>query len=319
VNPEEPSFVGVDVAKEWLDVAVWPSGERWRVAYDERELEALVTRLQELPAALVVLEASGGLELRLLSVLGAAPLPVARVNPRQVRDFARATGQLAKTDRLDAEVLARFAAQVRPAVRALPSPEVEALRALVTRRRQLVGMLTAEQQRLARAEATPASVRSQLEVHIGWLREQLRGLDDELRSVLHASAGWRARDDRLRSVPGVGPVVSATLLAELPELGTLGRKQIAALVGVAPFNRDSGRLRGRRTTWGGRASVRSALYMATLVATRCNPVIRAQYERLVAAGKLKKVALVACMRKLLVILNAIVRHQSTWSPELAPA
>ena len=309
-------FVGIDVSKEQLDVAVWPAADVRQVAYDQPGMDALVAYLGALGPQLVVVEASGGLEAELLATLGAAGLPVARMNPRQVRDFARASGQLAKTDRIDAQLLARFAGQLRPVVRPLPSPETRTLALLVARRRQLLEMLVAEQRRQVGTYELPAAVREQLTVHIGWLRAQLDGLDVQLRRAVQESPLWRERDDLLRSVPGVGPVLAVTLLAEVPELGSIGRKQVAALVGVAPLNRDSGRLRGRRTTWGGRATVRRVLYMGALVATRHNPVVRALYARLLAAGKPRKVALVACMHKLLVILNAIARTRSPWSPEV---
>lgn len=317
MTAEEERFVGVDVSKERLDVAVWPTGESWTVANDERGVAALVERVLALPAELVVLEATGGWEALLLAALVVQQLPVVRANPRQVRYFARASGRLAKTDRLDAELLACFAARVRPELRPLPDAETESLSALLTRRRQLVEMLTAERQRLgAPARTVQASVRGRLQAHIAWLRAQLGDLDEELQDTVRSRPLWRERDDLLRSVPGVGPVLSATLLGELPELGRLDRRQVAALVGVAPLNRDSGTLRGRRSVWGGRAPVRAALYMGTLVATRFNPVIRSHYRRLLAAGKPKKLALVACMRKLLVILNAILHTGTPWSPEL---
>jgi transposase len=233
-----------------------------------------------------------------------------------VRDFAKALGQLAKTDVLDAQVLAHFAEAVRPAVRPLPDAATQALAALVTRRRQWVEMLVAEENR---RRSAPVAIRADIQAHIVWLRKRLTDLDQELGQVLRSSPLWREREDVLRSVPGIGPTVTATLLAELPELGALGRKQIAALVGVAPLNRDSGTLRGKRTVWGGRATVRAALSMATLVATRRNPVIRALYARLLAAGKLKKVALTACMRKLLVILNALLKHRTRWAPSSSVA
>ena len=232
------------------------------------------------------------------------------VNPRQVRDFAKAVGKLAKTDAIDAQVLAHFADAVRPVVRPLPDAATQALSALVTRRRQLVEMLTAEENRLK--TATPA-IRGDIQEHIAWLRKRLKGVDKELSQAVRTSSLWREQEDLLRSVPGIGPVVSVTLLADLPELGTLGRKQIAALVGLAPLNRDSGTMRGKRTIWGGRATVRAALYMGALVGSRCNPVLRALYTRLVAAGKTKKLALTACMRKLLIILNAMLKHSTTWA------
>lgn len=315
---ETARYVGVDVAKATLDIAEWPGDtEPWQVANDAVGWAALVGRLSDAPPAGIVLEATGGLETALVGELAAAGLPVRVVNPRQVRDFARATGQLAKTDRLDARVLARFAAAVRPEVRPLPDAATRALRALVTRRQQLQGMLSAEQNRLA---TTPAPLRARLEVHLAWLRQEIAALDRELDQTIRGSDLWRDQAQRLRTVPGVGPVLSSVLLAEVPELGRLDRKQIAALVGVAPLARDSGTLRGKRTCWGGRTRVRGVLYMAILSATRHNPVIRAFYQRLLAAGKLKKVAQVACMHKLLLILNAMVRTQSSWqpTPELAP-
>lgn len=312
-------FVGVDVSKATLDVAVWPEGRGWQVSHDRLGMEGLVEQLREMRPRLVVLEATGGLELELIAALGSAGLAVVRANPRQVRDFARAMGRLAKTDALDATVLAQFAAQVQPEVRPLPDAELGELAALVTRRRQLIEMLIAEEHRLLGPRPLPRAVREQLGAHISWLRAQVAGLDDEIRTVVRASLLWRERDDLLRSVPGVGRVLSATLLAELPELGRLGRRAVSALVGVAPLNRDSGTLRGRRTTWGGRAHVRAVLYMAALTATRHNPIVRALYARLLAAGKPRKVALVACMRKLLLILNAIARSGRPWDPQFAAA
>lgn len=307
-----PCFVGIDVAKARLDVAVRPAEEAWAAPNDEAGIEAVVDRLRALAPTLVVLEATGGLEVPLAAALAAAALPVAVVNPRQVRDFAKAVGQLAKTDALDAALLARFAEAVRPPVRAVPDAEAQALSALLARRRQTIAMLVAEQQRLG--TALPA-VRPRVERHIAWLREELADVDAELARAIRASPAWREADDLLRSVPGVGPVLATTLVADLPELGRLDRKAIAALVGVAPLACESGILRGRRVVWGGRARVRAALYMGTLVAVRHNPVIRALYERLLAAGKPTKVALVACMHKLLTILNAILRHRKPWRPD----
>ena len=301
--------VGIDVAKDRLDVAQRPGTEGWRVNNDQGGIAELVARLRALRPALVVLEATGGIELPLVGALAAAGLPVVVVNPRQVREFARATGRLAKTDAIDAQVLAQFAEAVRPALRPLPDAATQELSSLVTRRRQVIEMLTAEKNRL---RTTAPAVRDHIKGHILWLERSLSDLDRELEQAIHSSDIWRAQDDLLQSAPGVGPVLSTTLLAELPELGTLNRKEIAALVGVAPLNRDSGTLRGRRTVWGGRSQVRAALYMAALVATRFNPVIRAFYQRLEAAGKPKKVALTACMRKLLTILNAKMCHQTPW-------
>jgi transposase len=314
---DRPVSVGIDVAKRWLDVAVEPGVEGWRVPYDEVGLAALLERLGALRPARVVLEASGGLEAPLAAALADAGLPVAVLNPRQVRDFARAVGRLAKTDALDARVLARFAEAVRPEPRPLPDEQARALRALVARRRQLVEMLSAEQNRRQQA-ALPESVRRQLGEHVAWLRRQLADTDGDLKRAVEASPLWRERDDLLRGVPGVGPVLSATLLAELPELGALGRKPLAALVGLAPLNRDSGAVRGTRATWGGRAAVRAALYMGALAAVRCNPPIRALYRRLVAAGKPKKLALVAAMHKLLRVLNAIAASAQPWQAAATP-
>jgi transposase len=260
----------------------------------------------------VILEATGGFELPLVGALLAAGLPVTVVNPRQVRDFARATGQLAKTDAIDARVLAHFGEAVRPELRPLPNEATRELAALVARRRQLIEMLTAEKNRLRLAAR---AVRRDIEQHIRWLERRLSDLDGNLAQQVRSSPNWRARDDLLQSVPGIGPVSSVTLLAQLPELGRLNRKEIAALVGVAPLNRDSGTLRGRRRVWGGRRHVRATLYMATLVATRCNPTIRSFYTRLLAAGKPKKLALTASMRKLLITLNAMLRNNVPWQPD----
>jgi transposase len=311
--PPTPVTVGIDVAKAHLDIATRPAGEHWQVANDEAGIAALVARLRPLAPALVVLEASGGWERPAAAALAAAGLPVAVVNPRQVRDFAKAVGQLAKTDALDAHLLARFAEAVRPAPRPLPDAQAQALTALVARRRQVLAMLTAERQRLGTARPP---VRARVQAHIAFLEAELADLDDELGRTLRASPIWRETEELLRSVPGVGPVVALTLVAEVPELGTLGRKQIGALVGLAPLACDSGALRGKRVVWGGRARVRAVLYMAALVAIRHNPVIKAFYDRLVAAGKPKMVALTAAMHKLLTILNAIVRQRTPWN---APA
>ena len=304
-----PTYVGIDVAKTQVDIAVRPSGQRWVISYDESGVGTLVAQMEDLDPALVLLEATGGLELPLVAALAAAGLPVVVVNPRQVRDFARATGKLAKTDALDAAVLAHFADAVRPSVRPLRDAETQVLNSLMARRRQLVTMLVSEKNRLGTAIS---AVRPRIEAHIAWLEEELSDLDEGLRQTLRQSPVWREKDDLLRSVPGVGEQLSITLLAHLPELGTLNRRQVAALVGVAPFNRDSGTLRGKRAVWGGRSRVRGALYMGTLSATRCNPVIRDFYQRLLATGKPKKVALVACMRKMLVILNAMVKTGQPW-------
>jgi transposase len=270
----------------------------------------LVKRLAASKAALVVLEATAGMEMPVVAALAAAGLPVVAVNPRNAREFARATGRLAKTDIIDAHVLAQFGEALKPPLRPLPDAATQELNALVTRRHQLVEMITAEKNRLA--QAVTKAVRASIREHIRWLERRLADIDQDLAGSIRQTPVWREKDELLRSVQGVGPVLSTTLLAGLPELGALGRKQIAALVGVAPLNRDSGRHRGKRMIWGGRARVREALYMGTLVATRFNPVIRAFYQRLLAAGKPKKVALTACMRKLLTILNAMARHDTPW-------
>ena len=304
-------YVGIDVSKTRLDVAVRPSGGLSHVTYDAAGITTVVTQLSQKQPIRIVVEATGGLERPLVRALVAAALPVIVVNPRQVRDFAKATGQLAKTDALDAQVLARFAEVIHPSLRALPDPQTQELAALLARRRQVLAMQRAEQNRLDRA---PVRVQNRIEVHLHWLGDELARRDEELDDQIQQSPMWRAREDLLQSVPGIGPVMCRTVLAELPELGLLNRKQIAALVGVAPFNRDSGRRRGHRTIWCGRAPVRTALYMATLVATRWNPVIRPFYQRLRDAGKAPKVALVAAMRKLLTILNAMLHHGTPWRP-----
>ena len=313
-----PVFVGIDVSKAYLDVAARPGPALGRLTNDEPGIAQLLEQLLVLRPPLIVLEATGGLEGPVTAALAAAGLAVAVVNPRQVRDFAKATGHLAKTDALDAQMLAHFAAVIQPVPRALPDAERQALAALLTRRRQVLEMLVAEQQRLGTASL---ALRPRIETHIAWLRQERDELDRELRQQIRQSPSWRADDDLLQSVPGVGPVLATTLIADLPELGQLDRKQIAALAGVAPFNCESGILRGRRIIWGGRGQVRAALWMGTLVAVQHNPLIRAFYARLLAAGKPKKVALTACMHKLLTILNALLRHRTRWDSarSLAPA
>ena len=307
-------FVGLDVSKAHVDVAVWPSGEQWQVERTPEGISSLAERLQEVGPVLIVLEATGGLEVEVLVGLTAAALPVIAVNPRQVRDFAKAIGRLAKTDQLDARVLARFGEAVRPTPRPLPDDATRELQALVARRRQLVEMAVAEQNRLQRA---PAVLRPNIKEHLAWLRAQGEELDRQLKARIQASPLWREKDQLLQSAKGVGPGLSFILMADLAELGQLNRREIAALVGVAPFNCDSGKFRGKRTIWGGRAPVRAVLYMATLAATRSNPAIRAFYHRLLQAGKPKKVALIACMRKLLLILNAMVKTNQPWQPSYA--
>ena len=306
--------VGIDVAKARLDVAVQPTGTTWTVPRARGGLRRLQGQLEALRPTRIVLEASGGYERAVVAALSAAGLPVVVVNPRQTRDFARAHGILAKTDRLDARVLARFAAAVRPPLRPQPSAAVQDLQLLSRRRRQLVADRAAEQQRRRHDRA---------HLDLGFdplaaaLTAALAQVDRQLAALVQAEPALRARAAWLQSIPGIGPVTAAVLLAEVPELGTCSRQQVAALVGVAPFNRDSGAWRGRRSCWGGRAQVRAALSMAALTATRVNPTLRACYQRLIAAGKPPKVALVACMRKLLVLCNALCKSQTTWDPTMA--
>ena len=318
IMEQEVTYVGIDVAKAQVDVAIRPTNDRWEIPRDEAGIRKLVSQMKTLEPVMVLMEASGGLELPLVAALAAEAVPVVVVNPRQVRDFARATGKLAKTDALDAAVLAHFAEAVRPPVRPLRDAETQVLNSMAARRHQVMTMLVSEKNRLS--AATTVAVRPRIEAHIAWLERELDDLDEGLRQTLRQSPVWREKDDLLRTVPGVGEQLSLTLLAYLPELGTLDRRKIAALVGVAPFNRDSGTLRGKRTVWGGRARVRAALYMGALVASRFNPVIQDFYQRLLAAGKPKKLALTACMRKLLVILNSMLKHGSPWrdlSPQVA--
>jgi transposase len=316
ITPTAPMFIGIDVSKAHLDLAVRPSGDRWQVDNTAEGIAELVTQLSSRSPTLIVMEATGGWETQVAASLATAGLAVAVVNPRQVRDFAKSLGRLAKTDKIDALILARFAEAVRPEVRALPDAQTQQLQAVLVRRRQLIEMLVAEKNRLA---LTHPSMGPRLEEHIAWLEAELEELDQHLHDQLHASPLWREKEDLLRSVKGVGPVTATTLLAELPELGQLNRKQIAALVGVAPYNCDSGQMHGKRAIWGGRATVRTCLYMAALSASQHNVIIKAFYERLIQAGKKKKVALVACMRKLITILNAMVRSGKKWQPSLAAA
>jgi len=304
-------FVGIDVAKADLVVAIQPPGERWVVANDDAGVTQLVRRLRRLAPALVVLEATGGYERAAVAALAAVRMAVVVANPRQVRDFARATGQLAKTDAIDADTLALFAERIRPEPRPVPDDAARTLDGLLTRRRQVLDMLGAERNRLT--HALPA-IRRDITQHIRWLERRVDDVDQDLDRTIRSSPVWRAQENLLRSTPGVGPVVSRTLIGDLPELGALTRKQIAALVGVAPLARDSGTLTGRRLVWGGRAPVRAALYMAALVASRHNPAIQTFYQRLLRAGKPKKLALTACARKLLTILNAMMRTQTPWRP-----
>jgi len=311
-----PLFVGIDVAKATLDIAVRPTAETWSASNDATGIDALVLRLGALAPTLIVLEATGGSQGPLVAALVAAALPVVVVNPRHIRAFAQAVGILATTDRMDARVIAHCAEAVQPAPRPLPDAETQELRALLVRRRQLVEMVSAAR---ARLDTVPPRIQDASQAHIAWLTTQVAGLDDALTRASQTHPVWQAKDDGLQSIPGVGPVLARTMLGQVPEWGTLGPKPLAALIGVAPFNRDSGTLRGRRPVYGGRAEVRAVLYMGALVATRHNPVIKTFYERLLAAGKAKKVALTACMHKLLTIMNAMVRDLKPWQPQEVPS
>jgi transposase len=306
-------YVGIDVSKATLDVAVFPSGDTWTNAHNDSEIEQLTTRLGQLQPKLIVLEATGGLEMDVVASLAAAPLPVFVVNPRQMRHFAKGLGLLAKTDKLDAYAIARFGEAVKPSPRPLPDKQTQELNALITRRRQVIGMQTAEKNRL---ETASEVVQESIQTHLAWLKQELDALNHDLDRRVRESPAWCAKDALLQSVPGVGDVTSYSLIACLPELGLLNRKQIAALVGVAPRNHDSGAFRNRRFICGGRADIRAVLYMAVMSASRFNPVIKAFYQRLVTAGKPNKVARVACMHKLLTILNAMVKNNTSWQPSL---
>ena len=304
------TFIGIDVSNNWLDVATRPATKQLRVANDEQGIAEIITRFGEDEVKLVVVEATGGLESPLVATLTVGGLPVAVVNPKHVRDFAKAIGRLAKTDAIDAEVLAHFAEAVKPKITEVADEKAQQLSALLARRQQLIQMLTAEKNRLKRAVRP---VQGHLKAHIAYLEQELKDVDSELgEAIIKGSPLWQEKESLLRSVPGIGPVSSITLLSGLPELGKLTGKEIASLVGVAPLNRDSGSFRGRRKVWGGRRKVRQSLYMAALVASRTNPVIKAFYDRLVGSGKDKKVALTACMRKLLIILNSMVRKGTYW-------
>jgi transposase len=317
-NQRQALYVGIDVSKRTLDACLLPegtrtttTGESFVVSNDQVGIDELIGRLQEGARSpeLVVLEATGRYERLCATSIAATGIPVAIVNPRQARDFAKAIGRLAKTDRIDAFVLARFAEAVGPAPSVIPDEEAQALQHILARRRQILEMLVAEKNRL---QVAPRTLHKRIRVHIEWLEKELSRIDGDLDEAIEESAAFKENEALLRSVPGVGPVLARTLLAELPELGKLPYKRLCALVGIAPFNRDSGQGRGKREVWGGRAAVRAALYMGTLVATRHNPVLKRFYERLLAAGKPKKVALVACMRKLLSILNALMRDRAVW-------
>jgi len=309
---QQSVFVGIDVSKHQLDIAIRPGEVRFREANDDPGIQALIRRLLPLKPRLILLEATGGYEILAAASLRQAGLAAHIINPRQVRDFARSAGRLAKTDKIDAAVLAHFAEALQPSLRPWPDDQQQELAALMSRRRQLVEMIVMEKNRLAMTLSP--RVRRSLQTNLQSLKEQLRELEQELHDFLRQSPIWLKKDQLLQSVPGVGPLTSQSLMAWVPELGTLSRQKIAALVGLAPFNRDSGQMRGKRTIWGGRARVRPPLYMATVAACRVNPVIRAFYLRLLAAGKSKKLALTACMRKLLTILNAILKQQQPWCP-----
>lgn len=308
-------FVGIDVSKATLDVCIEPSVQTLHVAYDEAGISQIVERLKEVSPTLIVIEATGGLEMRIATELAGKGLPVAVINPRQARDFAKATGQLAKTDRVDAAVLAAFAKAVRPQVRPLKDADTRALGDMVSRRRQLVDMRVQETLRLGTAASKP--LQKNLNKHIAWLGKQITEIENDLSKRLRESDVWRAKDDLLCGIPGVGNVTSRTMLARCPELGTLSRHEITALVGLAPHANDSGKHRGRRFIWGGRADVRAVLYMATITAIRCNDTIKAFAERLKKAGKPPKVIIVACMRKLLTIMNSMLKNNTPWNPKNA--
>ena len=306
-----PVFVGLDVSKQRLDVAVRPLGRHFATPNDDRGIKQLVKRLAALKPQLVVLEASGGYEFTVTAALAEAQLPVVLINPLVVRKFAGATGKLAKTDKIDAQVLAHFAEALRPEPRALPDQDQQVLKAALHRRVQVVKMIGQEKNRLEKT-CIPA-LRQDIQAHLTWLQQRLEQLDQDLNDQVRRSPLWRDRDRLLQTIPGIGPIVSRAIMAQLPEAGTLSGKQAAALVGVAPYNRDSGRFRGRRMIRGGRSYLRRMLYMAAVVAARRNPVIRAFYQRLLAAGKPKKLALTACMRKLVLILNAMLKNNQPWN------
>jgi transposase len=310
-------FVGIDVSKDWLDVSEIPQSYEYRVPYSRLEIKELAERMMKLHPERIVLEATGGYEIEIAAALSGAGLPVCVINPRQIRDFARATGELAKTDRVDARILAAFGRALRPPVRPLPEEQARHLREIIGRRGQILETLLAEKNRLQQTESK--TVKASLRSHIRYLERQLKKMEIALSDHIKASPAWQEDVDLLTSVPGVGQLTAANLTILLPEIGTMGRRQIAKLVGVAPLSRDSGLRQGSRSIWGGRAQVRRTLYMSTLVATKCNPVISSLYNRLVERGKPKKVAIVACMRKLLIISNAMIRDRTTWTPALAAA
>lgn len=313
---QDRKVVGIDVSKKALDCAAVPLKASMQFANEEAGIAKLLSWLREIEPDLVIMEASGGYETAVATALIGALFRMAIINPRQVRDFAKATGRLAKTDRIDAQVIAEFGVAVNPHVRALPDEDTRALQSLLARRSQLVAMRTQERNRLAQAST---AMRVQIKDHIAWLDEAIRRCDIDLTAKLRSSPVWKAKEDLFRTMPGIGPINSRMFMACLPELGQLNRQKICALVGVAPFNRDSGLFKGKRCIWGGRAQVRDALFMAALTAKRCNPIIRTLYERLTARGKPHKVAMVACMRKMLIILNTMAKNNAPWNPGLKTA
>lgn len=311
----EENFIGIDVSKSSLDICIDPAGQMLHVAYDEEGISNIVNRLKKVCPTLIVIEATGGLEVRITTELAGEGLPVAVINPRQARDFAKATGKLAKTDQVDAAMLAAFARAIRPQVRPLKDTDTRALEDLVSRRRQLIDMRVQETLRLSTAGSVP--LKKSLKKHIAWLDKRIAEIDSDLTKRLRNSEVWKAKDDLLQSIPGVGAVTTLTLLAKCPELGSLNRREIAALVGVAPLANDSGKHRGKRFVWGGRADVRAVLYMATISAIRCNDTIKEFSQRLKKTGKPPKVVIVACMRKLLIIMNAMLKNNTPWNPKIA--
>ncbi len=307
-------YAGIDVGKKGLDIAVLPSEEAWHAGNDAGGIAQVVRRLRKLKPQLVVMEATGGYERAMAKALHEAGMPLAVMNPRQVRDFARASGQLAKTDSLDARLLALFAQRMEPPAQPAPDEKEEALGELAARRRQLVGNITAEKNRLEHAQG---AVRDSIRSHIGWLQGELKRIEGSIKQALSLAPELKRKAEQIQTVPGAGPVLATTLVTELPELGKISGKELKALVGVAPLNRDSGQMKGKRTIWGGRANVRAVLYMATVSATVWNPIIRTFYEHLLAKGKAKMTALVACMGKLLLILNAMLRTGKNWNASYA--
>lgn len=307
---KETRYAGIDIAKEYVDVAIVPKKEVRRFSNDHEGMYKLIPWLKRLKVEVAVMEPTGGYEALAAGALTAKKVPVAIVNARQVREYARAAGKLAKTDKIDAIVMAEYAQTMKPEVRKLPDEETREIRGLVSRRRQLVDMITAEKNRL---ELASEAVADNINEHIEWLKKQIEGIDKDLKRKIADNATWHEKDNLLQSIPGVGKVLSSTMLAELPELGSLNRREIAALAGVAPYNRDSGKMRGKRSIWGGRRMIRKVLYMSTLSSINYNPVIREMYYRLVGKGKAKKSAIVACMRKLLIIMNAIVKTEIPWN------